>query len=152
MQFRDQQGGIGLLELCLALSVIAVMTLMVLRYYREVHDTQIMVRMQKNTSTVMDAGKHWWLAHGNFNGMSVGALQAYGLLAQDWQGNAWGGSAQLHTALQGRSLQWVLTAVPLKQCHRWLAQQKGLWYQARCESFGDLAIWVGVFQPEDVQA
>lgn len=113
--------GIGLLELCMVLAVIAILMLMALREYRVVQSAHALQRFKAQLAVLVNAGQQWQSAHGDFQWLTLEGLRDEGLLPASWRLNLWGGETHIGPA-PGRSPQhWqlMLTQVPMAQCVVW---------------------------------
>ena len=116
----QSQQGIGLLELCLALAVIATLTVMAVRYYRQVQMTQRSDVAYGQVISLVHAVNAWHVAHGQYSSLGsagVARMQAEGLLSNQISHNSWGGNNAVIASASGNSVNIKIMSIPTKACH-----------------------------------
>jgi len=114
--------GIGLLELMLALSIIAVLLVAATRYFKSTDSSRKVNAAVDILQVVINASEDWRTTNNNYADISLAALQKQGLLPgnTEWtesSGNPWGGGIKVTTNDSGKTIALTLTQVPLKECN-----------------------------------
>ena len=121
---KQNQCGIGLLELMLSVAIIALILMMGLRYYYVVRNTERVSNALSMIRSVHDAAAQYAQGQPNYLGVSMTVLNQAGLLPQDIKlgsgTNPWSGDITVTpTAVGGlanSSISIALTAVPVAAC------------------------------------
>lgn len=108
--------GIGLLELMLALAIIAIIILTSTRYYsvtessRKVNDATVLIQ------NVLVAGEKWLATHPNYSGASLSAFVDRNYLPETAKLHPWGGTVEVIAAGSGSKLTITLNNILRKDC------------------------------------
>lgn len=112
--------GIGLLELMLALVIIAVLLLMSVRYFEQASEAKKVADSVKIIHTLIDASFKWVEGQNDFTGFGgVSDLVNAGILSSDWntKRDPWGGNISIIEDNNDKNkISIILDGVPIESC------------------------------------
>lgn len=123
---RKSNKGIGLLELMLALVIIAILTISAMRYYTVAEQSQNVTKTIDMIQVIKSAGRRWLLTHENFTANPLQDFVDRKFLPDDFatSNNPWGGNFTVNSTGQ-TDLSVALGNVPCKACNSMIAKLGG---------------------------
>lgn len=123
---KKNQRGMGLLEIMLALAIIALLLLGAVKYYQSVRVAARSDEAAKKVLNIVAASERWSAAHqGNFSEISgIDKLMEAGLLPEGFSKNEWGGEVNVK-ALSSDKIQISMSELPQEVCYN-LGNKLGL--------------------------
>lgn len=118
----NKQKGIGLLELMLSFTVIAILLVSAARYYNLTQSSEKVHEAMNMIVAVYEAGESWLQSNADFTGVSLTTFINNGTLPKDYANqnvNPWYGNiiAQISPKGNKQSLIVALSNVPLTDCN-----------------------------------
>jgi len=122
IQTRKQRG-LTLIELFLALAVIAIIWVVATRYYQVVSNSSKVNEAVQMIQSLRSAGNHYAAGRSNYDGLTIAELNNTNLLPRDLEGsgttpgeqvNPWGGNIGISGS--GGQMQITLSDVPQADC------------------------------------
>lgn len=116
MKIRGQKG-IGLLELMLSLAIIAILIVMVTRYYTTTRASEQVNEAAQEIIALYAAGQSWLQSQPAFAGDMLTKFVLDGSVPKDFaDGNPWGGTIKATVGSTPTSLNMELSEVPQAAC------------------------------------
>lgn len=117
-----KQKGIGLLELMLSFTVIAILLVTAARYYNLTRSSEKVSEAENMVVAVYSAGESWLQSNADFSGISITTFINNGSVTKDFAGetvNPWNGNiiVQQNTQLGAKILLVSLSNVPFAACN-----------------------------------
>ena len=117
-QLKHQyQSGIGLLEILLALAIIAILLTTATRYYQTARDTQRVNEALNIMQNLHHAGAQYYMDRGDMSENLMSEFKDRGLVPKQFSAqtaNPWGGEIKANG--QKNTINFILTQVPKKSC------------------------------------
>jgi len=112
---KSLQSGIGLLELMLSISIMAVIIIVSVSYFESVSANQKITQANAMIADIYSASKNYVKAIGESD-LSIEKMIEAGLLTSYYQTDPWGGS--IEASLFTNQLSISMSNVPWSQCNR----------------------------------
>lgn len=108
--------GISLIELMLALAIIAILLVMATRYYVVARSEQQLNSGVEMVQAVQAASQKWLVEHNDYAGISLSELINYNLLPSKYTSNPWGGVINVDAANNNANVKITFENIPASAC------------------------------------